>query len=318
MTLTSQDLNVLGAMLECIFYGAYVVLFILSLALQRRNNRGFGRPLTLAHILLFGLCTLCFCLDISTDYLIDVVPDVKNLDTSNKLDMSSIVVFAVIDYLAQMTLLYRCWIVWGRRWAIVAIPGFLALVTLGGGFAIAALDNSPLWKTDVEGTYRIYRPIGITTNAISLVVNALTTLIIVTKIFVTSREVRPVLGSNSDRSFRIATAILIESGLLTFAFQLVYVVLFSIQHSAVHIISGLISQIYGITPTLLNIRVVMGSTYDKTTEKMLSLRFAHSGGAATRTTGPSMSAAGIQSRDINVEFDGVPNNELERAADDAA
>ncbi|KAF8881435.1 hypothetical protein BD779DRAFT_1675394 [Infundibulicybe gibba] len=309
MTVTTQNLAILGVMLECIFYGAYVVLFILYLALQCRNNRGFGRPLTLAHILLFGLCTLCFCLDISTAYLLDVV--VKHLDTSNKLDVSSIVIFAVMDYLAQMILLYRCWIVWGRRWAIVAIPGFLALVTLGGGFAIADLDNSPIWKIDVEGIYQIYRPVGIVTNATSLVVNALTTFLIVTKIFITSREVRPVLGSNSDRSFCIATAILIESGLLTFAFQLVYVVLFSIQHSAVCTISGLVGQIYGITPTLLNIRVITGSTYDETTEKMLSLRFAHSGEAATQKC---MAGIHWQSRDINVGFDDVLNKE--RAADD--
>ncbi|KAF8881446.1 hypothetical protein BD779DRAFT_1011319 [Infundibulicybe gibba] len=224
----------------------------------------------------------------------------QNENAFDKLALGSEVLFSIIDCLAQIILLYRCWIIWDSRWVVVAVPGFLVFVALVGEFALVGLQN-----TTVDLVH-IFIPIGNATNSVSLVVNALTTALIVTKIFLTAREVRPVLGSNSHRSFRIVTALLIESGLLMFAFQLVFVVLFF--RVPFNIISGATTQIYGITPTLLNIRVAMGTAYDKSTEKTRTLRFAHS-------EGPSMSAAGVRSRDINTELDDAANNE--RATDDA-
>ncbi|KAF8881460.1 hypothetical protein BD779DRAFT_1011820 [Infundibulicybe gibba] len=303
----------IGTILECVFYGAYVVLFVLYLVLQRRNNRGFDQPLTLAHILLFVLCTITFFLDIPSGYML-LVPDARGApDTARKLTLGSVSVFAIIDFLAQMILLYRCWIIWGKRWVVVIIPGSLALLTLGGGFALAGLFNSPLWGTNPAKVDHLFILTGTATNSVSLTVNALTTLLIVTRIVLTSREIRSALGSNSHHSLRIATALLIESGLLILAFQLVYVILFG--QDSFNIISAPTPQIYGITPTLLNIRVAMGAAYDKTTGKTRTLRFAHSDRATTHVTGPSMSAAGVQSRDINIEVDDVPNSE--GAADDA-
>ncbi|KAF8881434.1 hypothetical protein BD779DRAFT_1010686 [Infundibulicybe gibba] len=315
MTFTRFNAPTLGGNLECILYGVYVVLFILYLILWRRNNRKFNEPLTLAHILLFCLCTLFLCFDISMNYFAAVQDaESDSLGIALKLNLGSLLIFAMIDYVAQMILLYRCWIIWGRRWVVVALPGFLALVTFGGGIALVDLFSSPLRDTDEARAARLYRLTGIATNSISLAVNALTTLLIISKIFLTSREVRFALGSNSHRSLHIAAAMLVESGLLILTFQLVFVILFN--QVAFDIISGPTTQIYGITPTLLNIRVVMGSAYETTIEKTRTLRFAHSeGGAATQTTGQSMIAAGVQSRGVNTELNDVPNNES--AADDA-
>ncbi|KAF8870529.1 hypothetical protein BD779DRAFT_1681043 [Infundibulicybe gibba] len=201
----------------------------------------------------------------------------------------------------QVAKLYRCWIIWGKRWVVVAAPGFLALITLAGGLALTALDNSPLWNTDQEKISRLFRLTGITTYSISLAVNALTTSLIVTKIFLTSRRTRLALGSNSHRSLRIVAATMIESGLLMLAFQLVFIVLF-LRGPEFDVVSCMTTQIYGITPTLLNIRVVMGSTFDKATEKTRSLRFIHSGGIATRTTDLSISTAGVEPQGINIEL----------------
>ncbi|KAF8869131.1 hypothetical protein BD779DRAFT_781637 [Infundibulicybe gibba] len=303
MGIAYHTATALGIIFEGILYGAYMVLFIQYIDLWRRNNRVVDRPLALAQILLFGLCTLCFCFDAPVAYL-RVVGDG---DTSDQLDVGSLVIFDVIDFLAQMILLYRCWIIWGRRLIVVAIPGFLALVSLAGGFALAGLENSPLWDTDPDKTGFFYQTIGIMTYTISLAVNALATSLIVTKILLTSREVRSVLGSDSHRPFRIVTAMLIESGLLTFAFQLVFVVLFSIQHPAQDLISFPIAQIYGITPILLNIRVLLGSTYDEAAERRLSLSFARRGGAPIRA--PVLSINTIRSWGISIDLDNISNSE---------
>ncbi|KAF8889839.1 hypothetical protein BD779DRAFT_1799675 [Infundibulicybe gibba] len=304
VALTNETAGALGIILEGIFYGAYMVLFTLYLVLQRRNNCGFGGLLTLAQILLFGLCTISLCLDISVYYFF-VASDVANEEIDIKLNVSSLAIFTITDYLAQMILLYRCWIIWDRRWMVVGGPGLLAFVAFGGGLALIDIDNSP----DRAKVVHLSALIGVTVYSISLAVNALATALIVIKILLTTREVRPVLGSDSHRSLHIVTAMVIESGLLMLAFQLAFVILFRSQSPAVRIVANTITQIYGITPTLLNIRVVMGSAYDKTTEKTRSLRFAHSGGAATQTTGPSMSMAGVWNTDSELnEYIGDLNN----------
>ncbi|KAF8885309.1 hypothetical protein BD779DRAFT_683811 [Infundibulicybe gibba] len=111
--------------------------------LHHRSSRMVDRRLTLAHILLFILCTLFFCLDISGDYL-SVVPDAINNVVANGSSVGSTTLFSIIDYLAQMILLYRCWIIWNKRWAVVAIPGFLALVSLGLGLDLSFSLNHSL------------------------------------------------------------------------------------------------------------------------------------------------------------------------------
>ncbi|KAF8889858.1 hypothetical protein BD779DRAFT_1671621 [Infundibulicybe gibba] len=321
MALTDADATALGAIIEGIFYGAYIVLFALYLVLRGRNGRVADAPLTLAQILLFGLCTLIMCLDIAEDFFQNarstLVADAENGDAASKISLASSVIFSLIDYLAQMILLYRCWIIWNKRWVVVAVPGFLALASLCGEFALVGLINTILsGKSDLDKLVSRILPTGIASFSISLGVNALTTLLIVGKITSISREVRPVLGSDSHHTFRIVIAMLIESGLLLFVSQLVYVVLFAIQHPALSLVSGAITHIYGITPTLLNIRVVMGSAYDKTTGKASSLRFANSEKATSQTAGTGgASASGSDTRQINIELEDVDASDSERAAE---
>ncbi|KAF8886018.1 hypothetical protein BD779DRAFT_1532088 [Infundibulicybe gibba] len=192
-----------------------------------------------------------------------------------------------------MILLYRCWIIWGRRWLVVVVPGFLALVSLGGGLALAGLGNSPLWGTDREKVILLFRVTGITAYSISL------------SILVASQEARPVLGFNLHRSLRTTIVMMIESGVLMFALQLVVVLLFAREAFAV--ISSPMIQIFGIAPTLLCIRVVMGSAYGKTTRAQGESD--HSGRTSTQTTSPCMSAAGVQSWGTNTRFSDTSNNE---------
>ncbi|KAF8868867.1 hypothetical protein BD779DRAFT_823958 [Infundibulicybe gibba] len=302
MTLTPLGAVTLGTILEGIFYGVYLVLFILYLVLRRRNNHRIDEPLTLAQILLFGLCTASLCLDISGTYLF-IIKDANHQDTADKVELGSVVTFIMIDYLAQMILLYRCWIIWDKRWVVVAVSGILALITLGLGFAFVGLTNFSLRSTNPEKLSHLIGTIGIMAYSISLGLNALTTSLIVIKILLTSRRVHPARGSNLHQPLHIVAATLIESGLLMFAFQLVFVILFSARPTTFNIISSPSAQIYGINPTLLNIRIVMGTADNKTTDKIASLRFAHSRGSATQAAGRSMSAAGIQSQGISTELD---------------
>ncbi|KAF8875425.1 hypothetical protein BD779DRAFT_1678229 [Infundibulicybe gibba] len=198
----------------------------------------------------------------------------------------------MIDFTAQLMLIYRCWIIWDKRWVVVAVPGSFAFLTLCQGLAYIGLTGIILPNKYSGKRQRSHY------------------ITHWTKILLTSRGIHPAQGSsNLHRSLRIIAAMLIESGLLMFTFQLAFVIVFSLRPGIVDIIASPTGQIYGITPTLLNIRVTMGTAYEKTTEKTASLRFAHSERATTQVTGTSISATGVQFRSVGTESDDASNNE---------
>ena len=142
--------------------------------------------------------------------------------------------------------IYRCWIVWGRNISVVIIPTILTLAYLGLSIYLDLLPDFNLlplgiWLASVGSSFLAEdfiqtAPWGyITTNtsvAISMVVNALVTGLIVWKIFKAFREVQQGFtsaekssGIIGGRKYRSAIFIIIESGITLFAIQLVRVIL---------------------------------------------------------------------------------------------
>ncbi|KAF8164323.1 hypothetical protein BJ912DRAFT_935017 [Pholiota molesta] len=84
--------------------------------------------------------------------------------------------------------------------------------------------------------------------------------------------------SRLESKLRPLISIFIESGMLTFFSQLTWVVLFQLQDTGFNSIAGPGTMIYGITPTLVLVRVAMGRSYEgkATTVVHSSMPFAHS------------------------------------------
>jgi len=130
-------------------------------------------------------------------------------------------------------------------------------------------------------TYWGYRT-TITSLAISLTVNAVVTGLIVLRILKVSSEFGPIFGQTSgvggaEAKVRSFIFIMIESGMVLFAIQLIRIVLGVLNLDAVKIIIGINQMFNGITPTIILLRVVMGLSYHDTKsliETAASWRFA--------------------------------------------
>ena len=110
----------------------------------------------------------------------------------------------------------------------------VASLTLVGEMAVNGpiiFENRPGW----------FNPIGILSFSVSLAVNTIFTGLLVFKIAKSSMALRRTRGT---QDFTPLIAMLIESGLVFFMAQLVWVVCFTLESSAFNLISGPITIIY--------------------------------------------------------------------------
>ncbi|KAF8991955.1 hypothetical protein BDQ17DRAFT_1432753 [Cyathus striatus] len=111
----------------------------------------------------------------------------------------------------------------------------------------------------------------------SLAVNALVTGLIVSRIWFLTSQITALSPHASNRPYNVVIAMLLESGALVLLAQICWLVLYIHSNNGYDIVSGAISQIYGFTPTILLIRVALGTSYDSETKLSASIAFADSG-----------------------------------------
>jgi hypothetical protein len=156
----------------------------------------------------------------------------------------------------------------------------VATLTLVGEMSVNGpilAENRPSW----------YNPIGILAFSLSLAVNTIFTGLLVFKIAKSSMALRHT-HTRGIQDFTPLITMLIESGLIFFMAQLVWVVCFNLESSAFDLISGPLTIIYvraylriyffrsffycvfyikGIIPTTIVVRVAMAGTANKTRNK---------------------------------------------------
>jgi len=186
--------------------------------------------------------------------------------------------YTVIDFISQVVLLYRCWIMWLQP-LVMVIPcllslAFIVITVTTLGFTIRTVaDNVPLpnW----------YLPSVTAFFFLSLAVNAVTTALIVYKILTVYSEIRGFHNSNIQagaidnlngrRDLNPLVSILIESGLITFVGQLTQCLMFRLaSDSAFPLISGVVVMLYGISMVVVLVRVEMGVSYDNNTLRTMN------------------------------------------------
>jgi len=285
--LPTETASAIGVILEGFFFGLYTVVFAMYLQYQASKKSAD----IMQNILFYLLCILYLLSIITiagdiTDFILTYL-DTRPHSVSLLLNLLflQITVTGLCDFLAQIILIYRCWLVWGRNIRVIILPSFFSITFLA------------IWLTNNGSWY--FSPSGVTpTNwgnamfmaslALSLVVNALVTGLIVFRIFMVYREAKPTMSeesldtAGSGRTLRSIMFIIIESGMALFSMQLVRLGLYTMsgEFAAMQgyaIILGMSQMIHGIAPTVILVRVSMGlSFHDEKSmlDATTTLRFA--------------------------------------------
>jgi len=276
MAISDAQAGLLCVVLNSIVYGVFLASFIVFQYVRPAHLA--TSYLNVALSILCILCTVYLSIDIWEQYL-QCFEDSGSLNPAKviiayKLDIVTSVLYSIVTFTSESVMIHRCWVLWGRATAVICVPAFLSLLALSGGLAAAALLAS---ISDDDHLYLIIKlllPIGTAAFSLSAVVNAVTTGLLLRRIWTQSRgtlapDGPPVL----QRPFNLAMTAVLESGSVTFVTQLLYVLLFRLNRSGFLIAGGPITTIYALTPTILGIRIYLSTYGQKEDTKETRMNF---------------------------------------------
>ncbi|KAF9467458.1 hypothetical protein BDZ94DRAFT_1318863 [Collybia nuda] len=222
-------------------------------------------------ILLFMLCTVQCAMTIAA-----------RLQFHSKYDYQTRrnMIYVFTNLVADFLLLYRPYVIWSRKKAIIVLPVLLILV--GTGISLYALVP----RAGAPTTNLVFGEIpfgSLDTRSplfINLTTNVILTLLTAGGIWWTSLGVRKTLGRNACKSYETAVALIVESGLVYSISVVVYLACISAMASegqkgknieilindesyststfVTETIFSALTQIVGIIPTLIVVRVGLG------------------------------------------------------------
>ncbi|KAF7368215.1 hypothetical protein MVEN_00141300 [Mycena venus] len=222
------------------FYGIYFTLFCICIYILLRRPRSLSNTvLVVTAIALFILSTV--------QVVINLVLGAVNLGEIEipftRLHHAAILIYGINNMIAYGVIIYRCYLIWNNNIYVVSLPIILLIVTTGELFGVdlSLLKNPYL--------------------ALSLATNILVTAMTAGRIWWIYRTARPYLQADVQRRYVSAISILVESGMLCPATVLAYLILGAI-HSAKILqppTFQVLTQIIGIAPTLIIVRVGLGA-----------------------------------------------------------
>ncbi|SJK96955.1 uncharacterized protein ARMOST_00204 [Armillaria ostoyae] len=213
-------------------------------------------------------CHLRFVLDAF------IYSDNKPVDTlsdmSNPVNIMQLVTFVAQTFMGDCILLYRCWVIYDRRWTIVIFPIIMCIAETGCGIAAVCIETTLGRGSAI--TNPLLFPLIITLQSLTLTTNVITTFLIVHRIWTIHSAVRQLVPSIKNHPLRNMLVVLIESASVYTVSAAVMLTVYVLRSNADYITSDLIVHIIGITFNLIIIRFARGTAVKPMEETLTSLR----------------------------------------------
>jgi hypothetical protein len=143
------------------------------------------------------------------------------------------------NVLADSTLLYRCYVVWGGDLKIMALPSLLFVTSMICGYLF---EGSPSYLFAYSWVYVM----------LTFSLNVILTCLIAGRIWWLSWKGKRILDRQHRRRYYVAMAAILESGLITSLYMLPDLILANI------VLDNGFIQVVGIMPTLIVVQIGLG------------------------------------------------------------
>ncbi|KAJ7053943.1 hypothetical protein C8F01DRAFT_1165403 [Mycena amicta] len=287
---------------ELLFYGILLVLsaFAMNILLRRQAGQERSTILVTATVLMLTLATLQLFFRFggaytATELLYARVEQgngsasaVNSVHARNVMwNFLEDIALVINELVTDGVLIYRCYLIWGRNYYVIAAPSLMLLLTTILSFLSA-----------VQGDYP--QPGGPTVDLrIGFVLGVLTNMVLVGltagRILFTRRRAKH-LGIQAEvmRRYNNATAMILESGAIICLWVIIYVILRSMNVAPTiwRAFRGGLPQLLNIVPTMIIVRVGLGHAISARTAASAT----GSGGTMVetwKTKGSTVSAAAV-------------------------
>ncbi|KAI3612945.1 hypothetical protein WG66_005469 [Moniliophthora roreri] len=288
------------SVIQCLLYGAYVVLFGICVHILSKRRAGRYRLHCLLITVLFAFATVAVIvvtvtmvrdnqnsLEKAMSFAALCIPRYGEIESwvsnhfplvgSRNLDLKLGLVRTVLligsNIFADTILIWRCFVLWGRRRRIIILPVLSCMAN--NASAIISLATAPEYmiKTVIYGItnckeYHFYAAFLIG----SVLTNVFITGLLAGRILYISRQSTDYIGKDVNKMYRMILAITLESGLLYPVFLIIFLSCYisdSEQFSrslsglrapgVISLVAGYsLHQIAGIAPTLVIVRTSLG------------------------------------------------------------
>ncbi|KAK0501044.1 hypothetical protein EDD18DRAFT_788412 [Armillaria luteobubalina] len=251
LTFYKLDAQLNSVILYSLLHGIYTGIIVVTLGnmINMDKSRSTGRAMITTIILLYISTTIAFAFTWSYIHSMLVVHGqtlwtkyilYQNPGVDITIGATTAGVFSTL--LADSTMVWRCWVMWGRRWLTVLLPGLLLVSHTV--FKIIAISRHYVYPDGYMVEY-------VLCSSFTLASTLWCTLLIICRIVILVQPSR--LGA-----YRRVIEILVESSAL-YAISLILFVAFYARNDAIFYYFDVLSAIArGIAPTFLVGRVAAG------------------------------------------------------------
>ncbi|KAJ7091722.1 hypothetical protein C8R43DRAFT_1142004 [Mycena crocata] len=249
--------EMIALVLEGWLYGMYLILFFACLTVafnRRKESRGFNYVFLTTTFLLFVLITWHFVVDavmlfIAYNHETTREADQYYANLPGTLNVMKTGLYIGVTLVSDAFMLYRCWVVWNRSFAIIALPSLLLLASIGTGIpGLIFLKNATTSFFTKE-----LLPLTSAFFGITMATNNIATLLIAFRVWKGQREVS---GISTMTNLNKVVMIVLESGAMYSATLIIILATFIHKStSAYNVLIDVISPIIGIVFSLIIVRV---------------------------------------------------------------
>jgi magnesium-transporting ATPase (P-type) len=256
-----------GIIIEGILYGMFVILTALSLYIllsrSRRGGAKVNKPMVVTSLLMFALATsqvIVDCIAMFDPFIKMTRPEriAEFKNNSLPINASKHGIFFTMMLLGDAIVIYRCFIIWGRRWLVIVLPALLSV-------ASGAIAYMTVWASEhlVEGkeiNKRAYK-LGVVLLTFSLAANVTATSLIAYRVWKSETNYLaphdPVGNHRTEGGLKTFLRVTVESGVLNIGYLCAYIgVLYSSKISgATAVVACLATPMVGIVFSLVIVQV---------------------------------------------------------------
>ncbi|KAJ3519612.1 hypothetical protein NMY22_g13119 [Coprinellus aureogranulatus] len=258
MPFAQIDAAFVGTLLTYLFLGVYITVFGLYMKITLLKRDRFSLA-DYGVITLFVLTVATIALRTWLEFYIQRRGPERPTWIGDVNSTTSALSFT-LDFLSQTILIYRCWLVWGCINWVAIPPGILALTSWICGLVVT-IDIAPVLDTYNTIPKRWWKSLGTAGMCLSIAVNASVSTVMISRIWFVHRQTRS-SGQSVGSKLPWLISVLLESAIALFAGQIVYTVLYALNHDAFSLVSGPIAITYGLNSTAIMARVGMNRSYE--------------------------------------------------------